>query len=72
MAYAMRRTRMGRSGQSMDSYTELQACTPDVLRSNGFNPQANLPYGLETAHIRQAMQDFLDFLGFINSQLNTK
>ena len=63
---------MGRTSQSMDNYTELQSCIPNVLRSDGFNPQVNLLYGLETAHIRQAMQDFLDFLGFINSQLNTK
>lgn len=53
-------------------YTEIQACLPKSLRNDGFNVQATLPYGLQIAHLQQAMQDFLDFLGFINTQLHTK
>ncbi|MGH3089864.1 MAG: hypothetical protein ACRDSJ_21500 [Rubrobacteraceae bacterium] len=32
----------------------------------------SLPYGLEVGHIRAAMRDFVDFLGFINAQLATR
>ena len=51
---------------------EKMACEPRSLNLNGFNPNCALPYGLMTEHIQHAMQDFLDFLGFINQQLNTK
>lgn len=68
----MRQIPMDETHKSMQTYTEIQSCTPHSLRLNGFNPQAALPYGLETFHLQQAMQDFLDFLGFINSQLNIK
>jgi hypothetical protein len=56
----------------MSSITEQMACIPLPLNVNGFNPACNLPYGLEIEHIQSAMQDFLEFLGFINSQLYTK
>jgi hypothetical protein len=56
----------------MGSYTELQACTPVPVNINGFNQSAQLPYGLQVDHIRASMVDFLDFLGFVNLQLNTK
>jgi hypothetical protein len=68
MGYVMRRIRMAKE----QSYTEIQACLPHSLRNDGFNTQATLPYGLQITHLQQAMQDFLDFLGFINTQLNTK
>ena len=55
-----------------NSSVELLACTPKMLATDGFNEQAYLPYGCTVAHLRKAMQDFLDFLGFINAQLNTK
>jgi hypothetical protein len=51
---------------------EAKACRPVPLDPNGFNPKTNLPYVLKVDHIRQSMQEFLDFLGFINQQLNTK
>lgn len=51
---------------------EKLACTPRPLNPNGFNPKCTLPYELELEHIQRSMQDFLDFLGFINQQLNTK
>jgi len=51
---------------------EHSACTPVALSSTGFNRSAQLPYGLTPDHVQRAMQDFLDFLGFINLQLHTK
>ncbi len=51
---------------------ETQACTPRLINSNGFNANCTLPYGLEVGHVQNAMQDFLDFLGFVNLQLSTK
>ena len=51
---------------------ELTACTPISLNSGGFNKNVVLPCGLTTSHIRRAMADFLDFLGFLNQQLHTR
>jgi hypothetical protein len=51
---------------------ELAACTPEPLNPNGFNPSVVLPYGLDTNHIKVAMEEFLGFLGFINVQLRTR
>jgi hypothetical protein len=51
---------------------EKAACTPERINPNGFNPRAILPYGCTTDHIRHAMQDFLDFLQLINTQLNSR
>ncbi|MBI1876662.1 MAG: hypothetical protein HYR94_00170 [Chloroflexi bacterium] len=56
----------------MSQYTEQEACYPGPIADSGFNPVAVLPYGLHIEHIRSAMTDFLDFLGFVNSQLHTK
>lgn len=56
----------------MSEITEKMACTPLPLAQSGFNENVSLPYGLEISHIKLAMQDFLDFLGFVNSQLYTK
>lgn len=52
--------------------TEAQACTPVPVRDDAFNPDVALPYGLEVRHILQAMKDFIDFLGFVNNQLNSR
>lgn len=54
------------------SLQEKLACVPRPLNQNGFNQKCTLPYGLKPEHVQRAMQDFLDFLGFINQQLNTK
>jgi hypothetical protein len=54
------------------THPELLACTPKPLHQDGFNPTAQLPYDLTTAHIRSAMNDFLDFLGFINVQMHSR
>ena len=51
---------------------EQAACTPGPLDTKGFNFGASLPYGLTLKHIGQAMQDYLEFLGFINTQLHVK
>ena len=56
----------------MNQNLEALACQPHPLNPNGFNPSANLPYGCTTENIKLAMNDFLDFLGFINQQLYTK
>lgn len=51
---------------------ERAACQLARLEIGHFNSQAAIPHGCTAAHIRAAMNDFLDFLGFINQQLNTK
>ncbi|MBN2002277.1 MAG: hypothetical protein JXA21_02875 [Anaerolineae bacterium] len=51
---------------------ERLACTPVLVNPECFNKGCILPYGLRNDHIMQAMDDFLDFLGFINQQLRTK
>lgn len=52
--------------------TEQQACLPIQVASANFNSRAVLPYGLRVEHIQAAMIDFVDFLGFINTQLYSK
>src|SRR5262245_59229150 len=51
---------------------ELCACTPCPLDPSCFNPKAEIPYGCTTKHISKAMTSFLDFLGFVNTQLHSK
>jgi hypothetical protein len=51
---------------------EAAACQPLPIDRSRFNPAAQMPYGLQVDHIQSAMQDFLDFLGFVNQQLYTK
>jgi len=48
------------------------ACTPLPVKPEGFNLNADIPYGCTIEHIRLAMDDFTDFLGFINQQLHSK
>jgi hypothetical protein len=48
------------------------AYLPQLCDPSGFNPAAQLPYGCTTDHIRQAMDEFIEFLGFVNQQLATK
>jgi hypothetical protein len=52
--------------------SELACCTPEPLNPSGFNPNACLPYGLTTEHIRTAMDEFLSFIEFLNLQLRTR
>ena len=51
---------------------ERIACLPTPASSRGFNRAAEIPYGCTIDHLRKAMADFLDFLGFINQQLYKK
>lgn len=57
-----------------DNWNELEvlACTPTPVDPTRFNPNAELPYGCTVEHIRQSMDEFIDFVGFINQQLATK
>jgi len=51
---------------------EIRACTPIAINESGFNEKAIIPYGCNSSHIKNAMLEFLDFLGFINTQLGTR
>ncbi len=51
---------------------ENQACTPLSIDASFLNPSCELPYGLTSEHILKAMNDFIDFLRFINTQLFSK
>lgn len=51
---------------------ENKACYPERPKPEYFNPNAKLPYGLEVDHVAAAMNEFIDFIGFINQQLYTK
>lgn len=48
---------------------EETACTPIPVDPSKFNSAPDLPYGLEVKHVRKAMEEFVDFLGFINGKL---
>jgi len=48
------------------------ALVPEPVSLPGFNTGARLPHGCTVEHVRLAMQDFVDFLGFINEQLHTR
>jgi len=56
----------------MHNDAEKLACIPVPINPKGFNAVAKLPYGLSTANVFQAMQAFVDFLEFVNTQLNSK
>ena len=56
----------------MSMTLEESACTPIPLKEDGFNSNAQIPCGCTIDHIKAAMEAFLDFIGFINTQLATK
>ena len=56
----------------MSQNLEAIATQPHPIDPNGFNPNANLPYGCTREHIQSAMNDFVEFLGFINQQLHSR
>jgi hypothetical protein len=56
----------------MPSDTKKTACTPLPLDRAGFNKNAEIPFGCTVKNIQAAMQEFIDFLGFINGQMNTR
>jgi len=51
---------------------EEHACTPMPVALEWFNKDAQIPYGCTTSHIGAAMNEFVDFLGFINKQLHSR
>ncbi|MYC97582.1 MAG: hypothetical protein F4X14_21730 [Caldilineaceae bacterium SB0661_bin_32] len=53
-------------------HTEADACRPIPVETSAFNEKAVLPYGLTVSNLQSAMQDFVDFLGFINQQLHSR
>lgn len=55
-----------------DEKEEERACRPTPLSPKGFNPNTEIPFGLRTDHVRSAMQEFLDFLGFVNTAMFSK
>ena len=48
---------------------EKAVLTPQKPEQAGFNPRAAIPFGVTTAHVKRAMDNFVDFLGFIDTQL---
>lgn len=48
---------------------EQIALIPKPVDRSHLNTSAVLPYGLTASHIASAMDDFIDFLGFLNQQL---
>lgn len=56
----------------LSSELEVRACSPVALDPNGFNPVAQIPFGLAPGHIQAAMQEFLDFIGFVSESLQPK
>ena len=51
---------------------ELTACGAKLPSTAGFNKECVLPNGLAPSHVGDAMREFVDFIGFVNQQLNTK
>lgn len=51
---------------------ELAACTPIPVKRDKFNENATIPYDLTIDHIYESMTEFVNFLGFINTSLNSK
>lgn len=56
----------------MSKRLEKAACTPHPIHNDGFNPRAELPYGLPVEQLGNALLAFNEFLGFINQQLFTR
>jgi hypothetical protein len=55
-----------------DPAQEKAACTPIPVHREYFNDKAVIPYGCTVGHVYQAMTEFVNFIGFINVQLNDK
>lgn len=49
---------------------ELAACNPEPVAGKAFNSDAVMPHGLTIDHMAKAMKEFVEFLGFVNTQLN--
>ena len=51
---------------------EAAACKAVSPHPDGFNKKCVLPYGLKPPQVGQAMGEFVNFIGLVNEQLNTK
>ena len=47
-------------------------CTPVSVDHTKFNLNCEIPYGLTVEHVCHAMDEFIEFLGFLNEQLIAK
>ncbi|MBI2873388.1 MAG: hypothetical protein HYY00_09410 [Chloroflexi bacterium] len=56
----------------MSQDAEALAAKPEPVDPRGLNHRADLPYGCTPDHIFRAMEEFIDFLGFINAQLHSR
>lgn len=56
----------------IDPQIELAACTALPLNPNGFNPRAVIPYGCTVEAIQRSMDEFIQFLSFVNVQLKSR
>ena len=54
------------------SSKEHAACVPIPVAEGSFNGDANIPCGLSVSQVREAMCQFVEFLGFVNGQLHTR
>jgi hypothetical protein len=54
----------------MPNNAEKAACNAVPVTAGVFNPDCFIPYGCTVEHIRNAMADFVEFLGFLNQQLH--
>jgi hypothetical protein len=45
---------------------------PEQVERDGFNPRAKIPFGVTTDHVRAAMEDFIEFMTLIDTQLHGK
>lgn len=52
--------------------SEVEACKPVPPDPKKFNKNCQLPHGLTVDHIHMALKEYVEFLGFINSQLHTR
>ena len=49
---------------------EYAACNPESVKIEHFNQDAQIPYGVTIEHMWSAMNDFISFVGMINSRLH--
>lgn len=49
---------------------EFQACNPEPVKIEHFNPNAVIPYGVTIEHICAAMNDFIGFMQMVNVRLH--
>lgn len=55
---------------SNPQYSEFDACNPDPVKIEHFNPNAVIPFGVTIEHVCAAMNDFIDFMKMVNVRLH--